>query len=343
MREVFGEEFAGATGFLNSATFGLPSRRQSEALRAALSRWETGELQPTEFDAAVTNARAAFARLAGVPAESVTMGGSVSALLGLVAAAIPDNSRVATLAGEFTSVSAPFEAQAARGVTVTALLPGELEDRAGNFDIVAVSLVQSADGYVLDVGRLRNAIRHGQTRVVLDVTQAMGWMALDVAWADVVAGGSYKWLLAPRGAAWMAVQSTMAGELVPHAANWYSSETPWANTYELPALLARDGRRFDTSPAWFTLLGAGIAMPWLASLDASAVQQHCVGLANQVRDAIGEPPAESAILPLTVPNGEALLAAAGIRAAVRAGRVRVSFHVYNTVDDAEALIAALRR
>ena len=47
--------------------------------------------------------------------------GTVSAALGLVAAAIPDGSRVATLPGEFTSTTFPFAAQAARGVTVTEL------------------------------------------------------------------------------------------------------------------------------------------------------------------------------------------------------------------------------
>ena len=56
------------------------------------------------------------------------MGGSVSALLGLVAAAVPDGSRVATLAGEFTSTTFPFAAQAARGVTVTELAADELVD-----------------------------------------------------------------------------------------------------------------------------------------------------------------------------------------------------------------------
>ena len=36
-------------------------------------------------------------------------------MLGLVAAAIPDGSRVATLAGEFTSTTFPFAAQAGQG------------------------------------------------------------------------------------------------------------------------------------------------------------------------------------------------------------------------------------
>ena len=83
------------------------------------------------FDEPVRRARAAYASLVGVPSDSVAMGGSVSALLGLVAAAIPDGARVATLAGEFTSTTFPFAAQAGRGVSLTELTPEALVATAG--------------------------------------------------------------------------------------------------------------------------------------------------------------------------------------------------------------------
>jgi selenocysteine lyase/cysteine desulfurase len=342
VREIYGETFDGAPGYLNSATYGLASRRQAEALRRTLRAWELGELAPRDFEVPVGAAREAFATLAGVPAATVAMGGSVSALIGLVAATVPDGTRVATLTGEFTSVSAPFHVHGGRGVTVTALGPGDLERRAGEFDVVTVSLVQSADGYVLDVPTLRESLTGRSTRVVLDVTQAMGWMRLDVGWADVVVGGSYKWLVSPRGAAWMAVRPDAAESLVPLSASWYASERPWANTYQLPPLLADDARRLDTSPAWFTFVGAGLAMPWLASLDMAAVQAHCTRLADRVREALGLPASPSAIVALEADGAEERLAAAGLRAAVRAGRVRVGFHLYNDDEDVDRLLEALR-
>ncbi|WP_202863651.1 aminotransferase class V-fold PLP-dependent enzyme [Ornithinimicrobium avium] len=343
VREIYGEEFEGARGFLNSATYGLPSRRQLGVLRERLARWESGEMSGAEFDEPVAASRAAFASLAGVPVATVAMGGSVSALVGLVAASVPDGARVATLPGEFTSVTAPFTTQAARGVSVTTLAPGDLEARAGEFDVVAASLVQSADGRVLDTGRLRSAVRDRDTLVLLDVTQAMGWMDLDVAWADAVVGGSYKWLLAPRGAAWMALSGALAGQTVPHAAGWYSGPDPWSQIYTFPALLAPDARRFDTSPAWFTVLGAAVSMPWLAGLEMAAVEQHCVGLANQVRAAAGMEPSNSSIVALHAPGLADRLAGHGVRAAVRAGSVRVSFHLYTTQEDADALVEVLDR
>ena len=355
MREIYGEQFTGAEKFLDSATYGLPSRRQAGALRTALDDWESGTQDTSAFDEAVDASRAAFASLVGAPPGSVTIGSTTSALVGLIAAAVPDRGRIAVQRGEFSSVTAPFAAQSARGVTVEQFDAGMLEasveaavlasaeDPEKAFDLVAVSLVQSADGRVLDTERLRRAVAGTGTRVVIDVTQAVGWKQIDLSWADAVVASGYKWLLAPRGTAWMALTDSFAETLIPHAAGWYSSETPWANTYEHPPLLAADARRFDASPAWHPMLGAGISLPWLASLDAQEVEAHCVGLANRVREAAGMEPADSAIAALDVPGLEAALTNAGIRAAVRAGRVRVGFHLYNTAADADALIAALRR
>jgi selenocysteine lyase/cysteine desulfurase len=42
-----------------------------------------------------------------------------------------------------------------------------------------------------------------------------------------------------------------------------------------------------------------------------------------------------------VPDAEARLAKAGVRAAVRAGRVRASFHVYTTEADVDLAVDAL--
>ena len=173
------------------------------------------------------------------------------------------------------------------------------------------------------------------------MTQAVGWKRLELDWADVAVAGVYKWLLAPRGTAWMSLSERMSTRLTPHAANWYAGQDPWETIYGLPLRLADDARRFDTSPAWFGALGAGLTMPWLAQLDAAAVEEHCVGLANRVCSELGLPERDSAIVSLALED-PAALEAAGIRASVRAGAVRVGFHVYNTEDDVRLLLDAVR-
>jgi selenocysteine lyase/cysteine desulfurase len=340
-REAFGAEFAGAEGFLNSPTYGLPPRFMLDALQECIAAWQAGTMQVPSFDDFVAAGRAGYAALAGVSADRVAMAGTVSSALGLVAAALPDGSRVATLAGEFTSTTFPFAAQAARGVTITALTPDELTAAAADFDVVTASLVQSASGAVLDVDALRNTVAGTDTLIVVDVTQALGWKRVDLGWADVTVAAVYKWLLAPRGTAWMSLSDRVTQMMTPHAANWYAGEQPWQTIYGLPLRLADDARRFDVSPTWFSALGAGLTLPWLASLDRAAVEAHTVGLASRARTELGLPQSDSAIVSIPIADAADKLRAAGIRASVRAGAVRVGFHLYNTDNDLDRLVDAL--
>jgi selenocysteine lyase/cysteine desulfurase len=340
-REAFGAEFAGAEGFLNSPTYGLPPRFLIDALQDCIAQWQAGAMDATSFDEPVRAGRAGYAALAGVPVDSVAMAGNVSGAIGLVAAAIPDGSRVATLPGEFTSTTFPFAAQAARGVTVTELAPDDLVSAAADFDVVTASLVQSANGAVLDIDSLRNTVAGTDTLTVIDITQAIGWKQVGVGWADVTVGAVYKWLLAPRGTTWMSLSDKVSRIITPHAANWYAGEDPWQTIYGLPLRLAPDARRFDVSPAWFSALGAGLTLPWLASLDGAAVEAHTVGLANRVRAELSLPQQDSAIVSIPIADAADKLRAAGIRASTRAGAVRVGFHLYNTENDLDRLLDVL--
>jgi len=340
-REAFGADFVGAEGFLNSSTYGLPPQFMFDALQDCLREWQAGTMDVPSFDESVRVARAGYAALAGVPVESVTMAGTVSSALGLVAAAIPDGSRVATLPNEFTSTSFPFAAQASRGVTVTELDPDELVTAASNYDVVTASLVQSSNGAVLDVDALAANVAGTDTLTVIDITQALGWKNVALPWADVTVAAVYKWLLAPRGTAWMSLSERVARVMIPHAANWYAADDPWSAIYGLPLRLAEDARVFDVSPTWFSALGSGLTLPWLASLDRAAVEAHTLGLASQLRTELQLPQQPSAIVSIPTTSAEKLKDA-GIRASIRAGAVRVGFHLYNTEDDLDRLLDVLR-
>jgi selenocysteine lyase/cysteine desulfurase len=85
-------------------------------------------------------------------------------------------------------------------------------------------------------------------------------------------------------------------------------------------------------------------LPWLAGLDGAVVEAHCVGLANRLCDELELPQRDSAIVSVpvsVVADAADKLRAAGLRASVRAGAVRVGFHVYNTDEDLERLLDAL--
>ena len=340
-REAFGAEFDAADGFLDTATYGVPPRFVADGVRDCVNSWQQGSLELSAFVDSMTASRAAYAALIGADQHRVAMGSSASSVIGLVAASIPDNTRVATVRGEYTSVTFPFAAQACRGVTITELAPGQLEDSAGDFDVVAVSSVQSADGAVLDVESLRRSIADADTVTVIDVSQALGWQNVTLPWADVTVGVSYKWLLGPRGVAWMSLSDRMFDTLVPQVANPFATEDLLSSLYGLPMRLAGDARRFDSSPAWFSVFGAGLSLPWLASLDRAAVQSHTVALANRLRTELQLAPTDSAIVSIPGRHSAEALQLAGIRASVRAGAVRVGFHLYNTEADLDRLLDAL--
>lgn len=302
MREVFGEQFDVAAGYLNTAAIGLPFARVADALVDTIAQWRAGALQLADFDADVAVARDAWARL-----------------------------------------SFPFAAQRDRGVSVTEVEAAQLLSQLRGHDLVAVSAVQSIDGAGVDLEELRAAAQAAGAQVLLDVSQAAGWQPLQLDWAQFVVGAGYKWLLAPRGAAWLAVRRDTLAAVIPQAANWFSAEDIWSGLYGLPLRLADDARRLDVSPVWFSQRGAAISLPWLAGLDLAALRQHCVGLADATLAGLGLPSRHSAIISLELsPPATRRLVEARAVVSTRAGRTRFSFHLYNTVDDVDVVLKALR-
>jgi len=328
-------------GYLNTASLGVPPLAGLAALESVLADWRRGLLSPADFDGAVNRARRAWALLTGVDVAQVATASTVSEFVGLVAAGLPDGARVLTAQGEFTSVIFPFLAHADRGVTVTELPLADLASFRGRADLVAVSAVQSADGRLVDLAGLLPAAREAGARVLLDTTQSCGWLPLDLDAVDYVVCAGYKWLLSPRGTAFLSVRPELVEGLRPIAAGWYAGDDPWTSIYGSPLRLAADARRFDLSPAWFSWTGAAEALELLAGLDLDGVRRHNVGLADLFLSRLGLAAQGSAIVTIDAAGAEGVLAAAGIRTAVRAGRVRASFHLYNDEADVDLAVRAL--
>lgn len=337
------DQFTADPGFLNTASLGAPPKVTVEALRKAIDAWSLGQASAGDFDVAVTGARNAFAQLAGVAASTVAAGSTVSPLVGLIAAGVPNGSEVLVADNDFTSLLFPFAAQAGRGVRLRSVPLANIADEVrAETALVAVSAVQSADGALVDLAGLKDAVRTTGTRLLLDTTQSAGWLPLDVSWIDYVVCGAYKWLLSPRGSAFLVVHPDRLEDLVPHAANWYAGADIWASIYGLPLRLATDARRFDTSPAWFSWVGTATSLEFLAGLDQHAVHQHDLAMANRLRAGLGLPAGDSAIVSAPVDEvGQQKLEAAGVRTAIRAGAVRFSCHLYTTEDDVDLALDAL--
>lgn len=336
-------EFDAEVVYLNTATMGLPLRRTSAALEEALRTWRAGRVDPTAYDLPVAAARAAYARLVGVDAAEVAVGSQVSVFVGLVAASLPAGSEVLTVTGDFTSVLFPFLTQAPRGVTVREVELDRLADAVTSATtLVAVSAVQSANGRVANLDAVEAACaRHG-TRILLDTTQAVGWLPIEAdRYAYTVCGG-YKWLLSPRGSAYLTVRPELMDGLVPHTAGWYAAREVWSGIYGSPLRLADDARRFDVSPAWYAWVGTAPAVELLADIGPAALHRHSLDLANRFRAGIGREAGDSAVVSLAIGDGAAdAMAAAGIVGSMRAGRLRLAFHLCTSDDDVDTAVETL--
>ena len=139
----------------------------------------------------------------------------------------------------------------------------------------------------------------------------------------------------------MTVRAELMDELVPAGAGWYAGELPWESVYGPEMHLAAGARRFDQSPSWLSWVGTAPTLEYLEGTGIEAVHAHDVGLADELRERLGMPPAGSAIVSVDRPGAAERLAAAGIGAAVRDGRARVGFHLYNTAAEVDTVVEAL--
>lgn len=336
------ERFPAVRGHLDAATSGVPPLAAVAAMREAVDAWAQGRIDGPGYDDAVERSRRAFARLVGVRPEDVAQGSQVSVFAGLVAASLPAGARVLTAAGDFTSILFPCLAQQPRGVQVREVSLDALVDAIdARTDLVAVSTVQSADGRLLDLDALAAAADHHGASVLLDATQACGWLPIDARRFSFVVAGAYKWLCSPRGTAFMAIRPDALEALTPHAAGWYAAADPWATCYGGPLRLPSTARRFDVSPAWACWAGTAPALELLAELGVETIGAYDLALAERLRVGLGLEPYPSAIVVLDRPGAEQALSRAGIRASTRAGHVRLSCHLPATAADIDLAASVL--
>jgi selenocysteine lyase/cysteine desulfurase len=341
------QEFSPTGIYCDTASLGLAARSTVHAVEQALQAWHRGEVAPPQYDQYVDRSRELYASLTHTTPDRVAVGSQVSVFSDVVARSLRPGDEVLVAREDFTSVLFPFLAQEPRGVVVRSVplddLIGEINDRTA---LVAVSAVQSADGRVLDLESVATVAEQHGAATYLDTTQAIGWYKVEADRFTFTICHAYKWLCSPRGSAFFTVAPDALTTLGNHNSGWYGGADVWTSIYGPPLRLAQEARRLDLSPAWLSWVGTAAALELIAAIGVDVIRAHDVSLANELREAVGLPAGNSAIVWISLPDVDAAviqstLAAAEVRCAIRAGGVRIAFHHYNTSEDAATVAAAL--
>jgi selenocysteine lyase/cysteine desulfurase len=347
--------------WLNTPTVPPAAAPVLEALRRAEADWEAGDFSWQAWEAEGYATREQFGRLVGAPQGTIALTGSMAESAATVAASLPQG-RVVVGEREFRSNLAPWLALRRRGFDVTevpakdgVVYTESLADAVdGDTVLLAVSEVQSSNGFRVRLAELAERCREHGARLFVNATQSAGALCLNVEelGIDYLACHGYKWLLAPRGAAWLYVRRDRLDEVLPLAPNWHSVPDPYEDYYgEAP--LARDAAKLDMSWAWFSFVGARAALDVHLELDRAAVEERCLTLAAAFReettrrgfDLVPED-APSQIVAARVPKPASVrerMKERRVLAAVRGGFLRLGFHAFNNEEDVESALETLGR
>jgi len=329
------------------------------ALRDALDEWEAGDFSWVEWESIAYATRPMLARMIGADAGCVALAGSLSQAAATVARSLPAG-RIVVGEREFRSNLFPWlqlrdhgfdviEVAEPAGVPRTAAL---LERIDPGTTLVAVSEVLTATGSRIDLAAVVERAHDVGARVFVNLTQSLGVLRFDVGAvpADYVAVHGYKWLLCPRGCAWLYVRPDRLSGLEPLAPSWKSSRDPYREYFGGPLDYAPDAARLDASLSQLPWIGARASLDLLAQQDAAAIERQALDLAHRFRtgaDALGLRPvpveSESHIVLLEAGDPHVLateLERARVVASIRNRRLRVGFHGFNNTDDVDAALAA---
>jgi selenocysteine lyase/cysteine desulfurase len=349
--------------YLNTPTAAPGSRPVLDALRRVEAEWESGRFSWQGWEAEAEDTRDSFAGLIGGRADEVALVSSVAEAAATIAASLPQG-RVVVGAREFQSNLFPWLALRSRGfdvvevpaddhgvVTTDALLEA-VDDRTV---LLAVTEVQSSNGFRVRLTDLGARCREVGGRLFVDLAQSLGALRFDVdqVGADFVAAHGYKWLLGPRGAAWLWARAEHLPGIQPLAPSWKTVADPYAEYYGGPIELPDTGRRLDATLSWFSWVGARAALDLVSSLDPKEAEAHCLRLASEFRREAAargfamvpeEVPTQTIGLRLPDPAAtrERLLERRVI-GAVREGSLRLGFHAFNDEGDVAAALDALGR
>jgi selenocysteine lyase/cysteine desulfurase len=359
--------------YFNTANLAPQLRAVRAAGEAALARrsrpWT---ITPADWFDDVERLRALAAAILGAGADTIALIPATSYGFAIAARNLPLSAggRVLVLADEYPSGVYTWRAAVRRtdaelltvrrepGQTWTDAVLAVLDERV---QIVSVPNVHWTDGALVDLHAVAARCREVVARLVVDGSQSVGAMPLDVGALrpDFLVTVGYKWLLGPFGAGYLYVaEEHCDGE--PLEENWIlrAGSEDFARLVDYRDEYQPGARRFDVGQRTnFELTPMAIAAleqiaGWGVASIAAALGARTATIAARAAElGLSAPPDDQRgphLLGLALPQRMlagvlAALAEERCYAAVRGASLRIAPHLHVSDDDVDRLIAALRR
>jgi selenocysteine lyase/cysteine desulfurase len=345
--------------YVNSCSQGALSDAVRTAYEEYLDGWDENGAEWEHWVERSEAIRGRFAELLAVEADEVAIQTSVSAAVSALVSALDfggERNRIVISENEFPTIGQIAHAQELRGAEVVQVEP-EPEAYAAAIDgrtaLVCSTFVSFRTGKVHDLTAIAGVAREHGALMLVDAYQGAGALPLRAREvADVVVGGTVKYLLASAGLAYMYVGDAVR-ERVPTQTGWFADE----NIFEMQIERYRphpSARRYDAgTPPVPSIYGGLAGVDLILGAGVPAIRDHVRGLVGRLVDGCAErgaqvvaPEGEGPLVCIRSTDAPALvaaLAADGIVASERDSSLRVSLHLYNVDDDIDAVLAGLER
>lgn len=333
--------------------------RHDEALLRYVADKSSGLAGRTAQEAQIEAARAGMARLWGVDQGDIGFVSNVAEGVSIVAESLDwhEGDAIAIDADEYPSVVGPMalRRQPVRLDQARGDAPDRLAKAVGpNTRIIAASYVSYLTGERTDLKALREKADQVGALLLVDFTQASGYLPIDASVADFAFSACYKWMLGITGVAVAYWNRARQPAWTPASAGWHSF-SPGSRGYDTVPALKPDAMRFTRgNPAHCPIYVLNSALSYLAGYEAQVIQQHVQALTVALLAELGarqyalttphDPARHGASVCFTSPDAAAIvrtLADKGVYAWNGQGRVRISFHGYNSMADVEQVVQAL--
>jgi selenocysteine lyase/cysteine desulfurase len=354
--------------FDHAAVAPITGRAQQALADWATDMAENGDVHEAQWVERIEKVRRLAGQLLHTDPLDIAFVKNTSEGIGIVAEGFPwqPGDNVITAAEEYPSNIYPWMNLARRGVEVRTLASRErrlwVDDLRALMDqrtrIVTLSYVEFASGIRNDLDAIGALCRERGVHFFVDAIQGLGVLPLDVARTpvDFLAADGHKWLLGPEGAGLFFIRRELVDMLHPVGVGW-NSVVGCRDFSHLDFRLKPHAGRWESGSlnvAGITALGASLEL--LLDIGISVITQRVLELTDYLcmrAEHAGlevyssrRPEDKSAIVSLIVPGGDmrALVRRCrqqGIVINHRAGRLRISPHVYNTFEEIDRLLTTV--